>query len=115
MDAQYLAFPNNSFDYVLSTLALCTIHDPDLALSEILRVLKPKGHFLVIEHIQSKKRIIASILNWLTPLWKSCAHGCNLNRKTDVSIIETGFIPEYVRYLVGGVLIFGVYIKGSSK
>jgi ubiquinone/menaquinone biosynthesis C-methylase UbiE len=115
MDAQHLAFPDNSFDSLIITLALCTINDPDSALLEFSRVLKPGGSFLVIEHIFSDQPVIAELLDWLTPAWKKIAHGCHLNRRTNESIPTAGFVPGYVRYLAKGLLMFSIYHKGAVE
>ena len=45
-DLRNLSFPSDSFDLVLSTEVLEHIPDPYLALSEVLRVLKPGGTYL---------------------------------------------------------------------
>src|SRR3954451_12163401 len=41
--AESLPFADDSFDPAVSTLALCTVGDPDRALAEISRVLRPGG------------------------------------------------------------------------
>lgn len=45
--AEQLDFPDNSFDLVVSYLALIDIDDVASAISEMSRVLKPGGHILV--------------------------------------------------------------------
>jgi ubiquinone/menaquinone biosynthesis C-methylase UbiE len=52
-DAQALEFPDASFDTVACTLALCTIVDDRAAVSEVKRVLRPAGRFLLLEHVRS--------------------------------------------------------------
>ena len=52
-DAQALPFPDESFDTVVCTLALCTIPDAGKAVHEVSRVLRPGGHFLFLEHVRS--------------------------------------------------------------
>ncbi len=47
MDARALAFPDRSFDLVYSFHALEHIPEPERALSEMARVLKPDGHFII--------------------------------------------------------------------
>jgi ubiquinone/menaquinone biosynthesis C-methylase UbiE len=47
--AEALPFADDSFDTVVSTMVLCTVHDVALALSEIARVLRPGGRLLFIE------------------------------------------------------------------
>jgi ubiquinone/menaquinone biosynthesis C-methylase UbiE len=48
--AEKLPFEDASFDVAVSTLVLCTVGVPALALAEIHRVLKPDGQLLFIEH-----------------------------------------------------------------
>jgi ubiquinone/menaquinone biosynthesis C-methylase UbiE len=43
----------DSLDTVVSTLVLCTVDFPDLALAEVARVLRPGGQLLFIEHVRS--------------------------------------------------------------
>ncbi len=43
MDAEALAFPDRSFDTVVSTLTLCTTPDPVRLLREMGRVCRPTG------------------------------------------------------------------------
>jgi len=48
-DAQYLPFPDNSFDCITIAFGLRNVTDKDLALRSMLRVLKPGGRLLVLE------------------------------------------------------------------
>ena len=48
-DAQALPFPDNHFDCVSIAFGLRNVTDKDLALREMLRVLKPGGRLLVLE------------------------------------------------------------------
>ncbi len=48
-DAQYLPFPDESFDCVSIAFGLRNVTDKDLALRSMLRVLKPGGRLLVLE------------------------------------------------------------------
>src|SRR5579871_3336839 len=52
-DAQRLPFANASFDAVVETLVFCSIPDPQRALVEIARVLKPGGRFYSIDHVRA--------------------------------------------------------------
>lgn len=55
MDAQALAFPDDSFDTVVDSLALCTYPDPVKALREMARVCRPDGRMLLLEHGRSDR------------------------------------------------------------
>lgn len=79
MDAQNLAFPDNSFDTVISSLSTCTFPDPVTALREMQRVCKPDGQILLLEHGRSDNRAIARFQDW-----RADAHyeneGCRWNQ-----------------------------------
>ncbi|KAJ3367127.1 Methyltransferase-like protein 7B [Allomyces javanicus] len=49
-DATRLPFESNQFDTVVSTMSLCSVHDPTLAVREAVRVTKPGGRVLLVEH-----------------------------------------------------------------
>ncbi|HJY87582.1 MAG TPA: class I SAM-dependent methyltransferase [Candidatus Acidoferrales bacterium] len=53
MDAQALAFPDQSFDTVVDSLSLCTIPDPVVPLREMARVCRRDGQILLVEHGRS--------------------------------------------------------------
>jgi ubiquinone/menaquinone biosynthesis C-methylase UbiE len=55
MDAAHLGFPDQQFDTVVDTLALCTFLDPVAVLHEMARVCRPEGHILLLEHGRSDR------------------------------------------------------------
>jgi ubiquinone/menaquinone biosynthesis C-methylase UbiE len=50
-DAQALEFPDGVFDTVVCTLSLCGIPDPQRAIDEMKRVLRPGGRLLLLDHV----------------------------------------------------------------
>ena len=48
-DAQYLPFPNNTFDCITIAFGLRNVTDKDMALRSMNRILKPGGRLLVLE------------------------------------------------------------------
>jgi ubiquinone/menaquinone biosynthesis C-methylase UbiE len=64
MDAQDLAFPDGSFDAVVSALSTCTFPDPVAALQEMDRVCKPDGTIRLVEHGRSDVGPIARFQEW---------------------------------------------------
>jgi methyltransferase OMS1 len=55
MDAAHLGFPDQHFDTVVDTLALCTFPDPVAVLRAMARVCRPQGHILLLEHGRSDR------------------------------------------------------------
>lgn len=51
-DAQSLPFDENSFDGAFATLVFCSIPEPKLAFGELLRVVKPGGTLVLLEHVR---------------------------------------------------------------
>ncbi|HFB99834.1 MAG TPA: class I SAM-dependent methyltransferase [Phaeodactylibacter sp.] len=89
----------NSLDYVISTLVLCTIPDPILAINNYKKWLKPSGKLIVLEHIKSEGKFYGGIQEVINPVWRVFADGCNLNRHTDQYILDAGFQPDDYFYM----------------
>jgi ubiquinone/menaquinone biosynthesis C-methylase UbiE len=93
-DAQWLPFADESFDTVVSTLVFCTIPDPQAALMEIRRVLRPaRGRLLLLEHVRGEGRV-ARWQDRVQPLWSCLLAGCHPNRATVSTVEATGFRVE---------------------
>ena len=52
-DAHALSYPDACFDTVVGTLSRCAIPDPDKAVAEMTRVLRPGGRLLLLDHVAS--------------------------------------------------------------
>lgn len=86
-----LPFPDDSFDYVVSTLTLCSVRDSKAVLSEIRRVLRVGGILYFYEHVAADQGITRWFQDKLNSMWKIWAGGCNLNRQIDLEIQTGGF------------------------
>ncbi len=60
-DAQYLPFPDNTFDCITIAFGLRNVTDKDLALRSMLRVLKPGGRLLVLEFSKPKSELLGKV------------------------------------------------------
>jgi ubiquinone/menaquinone biosynthesis C-methylase UbiE len=89
--AEELPVEDDSFDFAVSTLVLCTVRNPARALAELHRVLKPDGQLLFIEHVRSDEPRLARWQDRLNGLQNRIAQGCNCNRDTLASIEGAGF------------------------
>jgi SAM-dependent methyltransferase len=74
-----LPFADGTFDCVVSTWTLCSIPDPDRAVSEIYRVLKPGGRFVFLEHGQSDQPRVLKWQRRLNPIQRRLVDGCRLD------------------------------------
>ncbi|HET8686266.1 MAG TPA: methyltransferase domain-containing protein [Methanosarcina sp.] len=98
MDAENLEFPDNSFDYVVTTFALCTIPDPVKALKEIKRVLKPSGELIALEHVHSNYPFIDFIEHLINPILFFLL-GDHTTRNTVKNIEKAGFTIQEAKKL----------------
>ena len=88
----HLSLPDNSVDAVICTLVLCCVQDQQLALREILRVLKPGGQLVFIEHVAAPPGTwLRRLQNWLAPIWSQMGDGCRPNRETWIELERAGF------------------------
>jgi len=89
--AEQLPFADGTVDTVVSTLVLCTVEEPRVALREIARVLAPEGQLLFIEHVRAGTRLRARWQDRLETPWRAFASGCRCNRPTLNLMAECGF------------------------
>jgi ubiquinone/menaquinone biosynthesis C-methylase UbiE len=113
--AEDLPLDDASFDFVVSTLVLCTVDDPARALAEIYRVLKPGGRLVFLEHVRSDGPRLARWQDRLHGVQVRVGHGCHCNRRTLENIERAGFsiaelehdrmrnMPPIVRPLIAGL------------
>ncbi|MFC7141215.1 class I SAM-dependent methyltransferase [Halosimplex aquaticum] len=64
MDAEALAFRDDSFETVISSLSTCTFPDPLAALGEMNRVCEPGGQVLLLEHGRSSVELLGRFQDW---------------------------------------------------
>ncbi len=94
--AERLPLPDASADTVVTTLVLCTVDDPGAALAEAIRVLRPGGRLLAIEHVRSPDPAQARFQDLVRPVWQRVGHGCRCNRDT-AALLEA--FPLHLEHL----------------
>ena len=104
-----LPFEDHSFDGVVCTFTLCSVHTPAAALSEARRVLKPGGRLFYCEHGLAPDEGVARWQGRIEPLWKRMAGGCHLTRPITSAIAGAGFSVDWSdqMYLPGTPRIAG--------
>ena len=80
-------FPPESFDTVVDTFGLCSCSDPRKALEQMVRVCRPGGRLVLLEHGKGTWRLINDIL-----VAQEQTHfnrwGCHFNRDVDALITD---------------------------
>ena len=91
--AEALPVASASLDTVVSTLVLCSVADPEAALAEVRRVLRPDGRFLFCEHVRSDANRASRWQERLAGPWAAFADGCRCNQET-LGLIERALRVE---------------------
>ena len=67
-DAAALPYSEGHFDTVVFCFVLCTIPDDRRAVAEAVRVLRPGGRLLLVEHVRSPNRLVRWLERALNPI-----------------------------------------------
>src|SRR5690606_11515900 len=94
--AEAIPFPAETFETVVSTLVLCSVCDPEVAMHEIHRVLRRDGRLIFIEHIRGEGRR-GRWQDRIEFVWSKLSGGCHPNRQTLALIEKAGFHLEELK------------------
>lgn len=110
LDVEFIGLPgdeipldDDAVDTVVLTYTLCTIAEPEPALRQMARVLKPGSRLLFSEHGAAPDESVRRWQNRLDPLWTRFSGGCHLNRAIPELLEQGGFRIETLEtmYLPG--------------
>ena len=88
--AEELPFDDAAFDTVVCTYVLCSVPDPERALDEVARVLKPGGRFIYLEHVHDRDGTLLGRAQDLFEIpHRYLAAGCHPNRRTGEAIDDS--------------------------
>jgi len=104
MDAEHLSFPDASFDVVVATHVISTVPNPEAALDECARMLRPGGEMILLSQIgadaglrhlvEAMLQPIVRRLGWRTEFpWDRFA--CWTERRTEMRLIERRPMPPF--------------------
>ena len=120
--AENIPLPDASVDAVLGTIVLCSVTDTNRVLTELLRVLKPGGSYVFVEHVAAPRGTWRRAAQRIaSPFMKLAAGGCDPVRDTEARLRASGLvITEIEHYDLPGALgvpvpfIAGVAVKPGN-
>jgi phosphatidylethanolamine/phosphatidyl-N-methylethanolamine N-methyltransferase len=68
MDAEKMAFPDDSFDVIVAQYVITTVPNPEATLDEFARVLKPGGEIVLITRVGADAGPRRLLEQWFAPL-----------------------------------------------
>ncbi|GAA3623803.1 class I SAM-dependent methyltransferase [Streptomyces chitinivorans] len=118
--AEELPLDSGAFDAVVVSLVLCSVGDPDRALAEIRRVLRPGGRLCFYEHVRADGTAMALLQRSLDrTVWPRLFGGCHTARDTVAAIGAAGFTELSLRRLrvpeKGASTPVSAHVLGSAR
>ena len=104
MDAQHLSFPDASFDVVVANHVISTVPDPEAALDECARMVRPGGEMILLSRIGADAGLRHLVELLLQPIvrrlgWRAefpwDRFACWIKRRADVRLIERRPMPPF--------------------
>lgn len=103
---EQLPFSDGHFDAIICCLTLCSVEDPESAIGEMRRLLRPSGGTLgFVEHVavdrnDQSHRFLELQQQLLDPLQQRLADNCHLHRTTEKTIASVMGVPsEAARFI----------------
>ncbi|MFM8409318.1 MAG: class I SAM-dependent methyltransferase [Alphaproteobacteria bacterium] len=92
-DAQALAYPDESFDYVVTFHVVSVVPDAQKMMREMVRVCRPGGTIVIINHFRSEREPIAWVVDRLDPVtrhlgWRTTLRADDLLRAAPVQLVR---------------------------
>lgn len=114
--AESLPFPDDSFDYVVSTFVMCSIPQREQAIEEIFRVLRPSGSLVFLEHGLSPDPDVRRWQRRLNPIQRRIGDGCRLDVDIPALVRSAPFTLADLRegYFARAPKFLGYLYRGSA-
>jgi phosphatidylethanolamine/phosphatidyl-N-methylethanolamine N-methyltransferase len=80
MDAIHMAFPDSTFDGLMAAYVITAVPDYQLLMAEMVRVCKPGGRIVFVNHLRNRSRLVAFGQRLLSPITQ------RLGWRTDISL-----------------------------
>ena len=80
MDAGNMELPDNHFDIVMAAYVVTAVPDYRIVVDEMIRVCKPGGRIVMLNHFSNGNKVIAAVEKFISPL---CKH---IGFRTDLAL-----------------------------
>jgi phosphatidylethanolamine/phosphatidyl-N-methylethanolamine N-methyltransferase len=104
MDAERLAFPDESFDVIVAQYVITTVPNPEATLDEFARVLKPGGEIVLVSRVGAEAGVRKALEKWFAPAaqklgWRTefsfRRYGAWANRTPGMQLAERRATPPF--------------------
>lgn len=114
--AEALTFKDGAFDTVVTSFALCCVEEPERAIAEIVRVLKPGGRLLFAEPGPSRDAAVRKWQRRVARFQRLALDGLRTDRDWDSALSAAGLALKRfdVGYLEGLPQALGCVYEGMA-
>jgi phosphatidylethanolamine/phosphatidyl-N-methylethanolamine N-methyltransferase len=107
MDAERLSFPDASFDVVVAHYVVSTVPNPEAALDEFVRVLRPGGEIILVSRVGAETGVRRVAEEMLQPIvrrfgWRTAFPWQRFERwaagRGDVELLERSPMPPFSHF-----------------
>ena len=99
------SLPDQSFDTIVLTFALCVVDEPINLLKEAKRLLKKNGRLLIMDYSESTWAPLASYQHLVSSVVRNASKGCRPDLRVIASCNDQGFRVVNERRFFGGSLV----------
>lgn len=82
MDAGHMTFPDDSFDLVVAAYVVTAVPNHRQVMSEMVRVCRPGGRIVLVNHFTHNRRIVAALEKAISPVCQQ------MGFRTDLSVAD---------------------------
>jgi phosphatidylethanolamine/phosphatidyl-N-methylethanolamine N-methyltransferase len=121
MDAEHLSFADNSFDVVVALYVVSTVPNPEAALDEFARVVRPGGEIILANRVGAEAGLRRATEEMLQPIvcrlgWRSefpwSRFARWIDQRSDIHLIERLPMPPFGHF---SLLRFGKSDRGAAS
>jgi phosphatidylethanolamine/phosphatidyl-N-methylethanolamine N-methyltransferase len=94
-DALNLSFPDESFDFVTAFHVITVVPDPKRMLDEMVRVCRPGGKIVIINHFSSERALIRFVVDRVDPITRHLGWSTKLRLR---DVVDPGVLVLEKRY-----------------